>query len=127
MWLYGVDRTCAEMAAGSCGTSHVTSKQCCEHTTSVDIKTTRCVKAAVTCSESDVSLLRSKEKLYNIYESDLIIIVILIIIYSTLLLRPPTFACLLNLTLWILVSANHTAKRSCFFSDHMLFFALEWL
>ena len=36
-WLYGVHRTCAETAAVSRGTSHVTVKQRCKHSTSVDV------------------------------------------------------------------------------------------
>ena len=31
-WLYAVHRTCAETAAVLCGTSHVTTKQCCKYT-----------------------------------------------------------------------------------------------
>ena len=37
-WLYGVHRTCAMTAAVSRGTSHVTTKERCTYTTSVDIQ-----------------------------------------------------------------------------------------
>ena len=37
-WLYGVDRTCAETAAASRGTSHVRTKQRCKYTTSVHVQ-----------------------------------------------------------------------------------------
>ena len=37
-WLYGVDRTCAKMAALSHGISHVTTKQHCKYTTFVAIQ-----------------------------------------------------------------------------------------
>ena len=37
-WLYGVHLTCAETAAVSRGTSHATTKQCCQYTNSVDIE-----------------------------------------------------------------------------------------
>ena len=36
--LHGVHRTCAETAAVSRGTSHVTSRHRCKYTTSVDIQ-----------------------------------------------------------------------------------------
>ena len=37
-WLYGVHRTCTEMAAVSRGTSHATTKQRCRYITTVDIQ-----------------------------------------------------------------------------------------
>ena len=37
-WLYGVHITCAETAAVSRGTSHITSKLRCQYTTSLDIE-----------------------------------------------------------------------------------------
>ena len=43
----------AETVAVSCGTSHVTTKQCCEYTTLVDIRKRHCEKL-VTHSESHV-------------------------------------------------------------------------
>ena len=40
-WLNDAHRTCIEMAAVSCGTSHATTKYYCQYTTSVDIKNMR--------------------------------------------------------------------------------------
>ena len=42
--VHGVHRTCAETAAVLRGTSHVTTKQHCQYTTSVDMEKTRCKK-----------------------------------------------------------------------------------
>ena len=59
-WLYGEQRTCVETTAVSRGTSHVTTRERCNHghiyrsmavTTLVDIQNTLC-KATVTHSES---------------------------------------------------------------------------
>ena len=36
--MYGVCRICTEVAAVSCGTSHVTAKWCCKYTTVVGVK-----------------------------------------------------------------------------------------
>ena len=41
-WLYGVHRTCTEMAAVSCGTSHAATKERYQYTTSMDIKNMHC-------------------------------------------------------------------------------------
>ena len=43
-WLYGVHGTCAETSIVSRSTNHVTTKQRCKHTASVDIQKTPCVK-----------------------------------------------------------------------------------
>ena len=53
-WLYGVHRACAETAAVTCGTSHLTAKQCCKYTTSVDIQNAL-LKATVTHLEAHVT------------------------------------------------------------------------
>jgi len=42
VWSYGVHRTCAEMGAVPRGTSHVTTKQQCKYTTSVDVANALC-------------------------------------------------------------------------------------
>ena len=63
-WLYGVHRTCAKMAAVSCGTSHAGAE--CKYITSVDIlkKKKKRYKKLVTHVEphaSAVSLLKRAE------------------------------------------------------------------
>ena len=55
----GLHRTCAETAAVSCGTSHVTTKQCCNHFTSVDNQNALC-KATVTHSESITTIAQTQ-------------------------------------------------------------------
>ena len=45
--LYGVHRTCDEVALVSRGTSHVTTKQRCKHTTLVDIENALCKATAI--------------------------------------------------------------------------------
>ena len=74
--MYGVHRTCAEMAALSRGISHETTKQRCQYTTSSDIKKThykeKRKKDAFTHSESHatVSLLESREYFYILASSN---------------------------------------------------------
>ena len=79
-WLYGEYRTCAETAAVSRGTSHVTTKQHCKYTTSVDLQK-RAAKSyshsiRIARDKGAVSLLDSAEQRYikaitnnNIYGS----------------------------------------------------------
>ena len=64
-WLNGAHRTCAERVAVSRGTSHATTKNCCQYTTSVDIKNT-CYKRIQSVIQNHmpmcaVSLLESRE------------------------------------------------------------------
>ena len=50
-WLYGVHRTCVEVAVVSRGTSHVTTKQRCKYTTSVDIQNALCKATVIQSGE----------------------------------------------------------------------------
>ena len=60
---------CAKMAAVSCSTSHVTTKQHCKYNTSVIIQKNGAIKSyshssIITCCKSAGSLLESREKCY---------------------------------------------------------------
>ena len=61
--VYDMHKMCADTAGISCGTSHVTTKQCCKYTTLVDIK--KCTMKSyshsfrITYGKSSVSLRKS--------------------------------------------------------------------